>query len=458
MRLRPFVVASACALALLVAAGLSLQAQPSGVPVVLLSIDGMKPDFITAADTYGLKVPHLRKLMADGAYAAGVRGVAPTVTYPSHTTLVTGVSPATHGILNNSPFDPLNTNGAGWYWYAQDIKVPTLWDVAGRAGLVTANVDWPVTIGANIRHSIIQFWRAPIAVPPGSTEDHKMLRALSTPGLLDEAERALGLTYPAGYQYTPADDGKRAKFMAWTIETKKPDFLTGYLASLDEAEHEHGPYEKETFATLEQLDAFVGEVRAAAERTWGPRFVLAVASDHGHIKTDHAVHVNAALRNAGLIDVDAKGNVTAWRAFAWLAGGSAAIVLQDPSDPQVLAKARAAVQAVRDDPSHPIALVVEGADLAPTGGFPGASIVAGLAPGFRTGTALSGALVTTAAAPGGTHGFLPGPRDMESSFFIVGAGVPAGRNLGTIDMRDIAPTLAAKLGVALPTAQGRNRL
>jgi hypothetical protein len=46
---------------------------------------------------------------------------------------------------------------------------------------------------------------------------------------------------------------------------------------------------------------------------------------------------------------------------------------------------------------------------------------------------------------------------MESAFFIAGHDVPAGRSLGTIDMRDIAPTLAAKLGVTLPRAQGRNR-
>lgn len=308
----------------------ALRAQRAGVPVVLLSIDGLKPDYVLDAGRHGLKVPNLRRLVADGAYATGVRGVAPTVTYPSHTTLVTGVSPAEHGILNNSPFDPMDTNASGWYWYAEDVKVPTLWDASGAAGLVTANVDWPVTVGAKIRYSIIQYWRAPVALPPGGDEDHKLLRVLSTPGLLDEAERTLG-PYPAGYRYTAADDGRRAAFMAWMIETKRPDLLTGYLASLDEAQHEHGPYERPTFDTLEELDTLVGQVRSAAERTWGRRFVLAVVSDHGHIRTDRAVQVNAALRQAGLIDVNERGRVRAWRAFAWNAGGSAAIVLKDPA-------------------------------------------------------------------------------------------------------------------------------
>ena len=455
MRVRFTVVGLSFLLAL--AAWPIVRAQARGVPVVLLSIDGLKPDYVLKADTLGLKVPNLRRLVTDGAFATGVRGVTPTVTYPSHTTLVTGVSPAEHGILNNSPFDPLGTNDNGWYWYAEDIKVPTLWDAAAQAGLVTANVDWPVTVGARIRYSIIQFWRAPIAVPPGRDEDHKLLRALSTPGLLDEAEAVLGM-YPAGYRYTPDDDARRAAFMAWMIETKRPGFLTGYLASLDESQHEHGPDDPRTLQTLERIDGFVGQVRAAAQRTWGTRFVLAVASDHGHIETDKAVQFNAAFREAGLIDVDARGVVKAWRAFAWTAGGSAAIVLSDPSDQEVLSRVRTAVRRLAADASAPVDRVLEGEDVRASGGFTGAVMVVGLKAGFRTGSALSGPVVTPVASPGGTHGFLPGPHDMDASLFIVGAGVPAGRSLGAIDMRDVAPTLAAKLGVQLPRAKGRNLL
>lgn len=437
-----------------VAAGQNPVAQRAGVPVILLSIDGLKPDYVLEADRHGLRVPELRRLVRDGASATGVRGVTPTVTYPSHTTLVTGVAPARHGVINNSPFDPMGTNGNGWYWYAEDIRVPTLWDAAAEAGLVTANVDWPVSVGARIRHNIVQFWRAPVAVPPGGTEDHKLLRALSTPGLLDEAERTLG-PYPAGYRYDVPDDERRAAFVAWMIETKRPDVLTAYFAALDEAQHEHGPYDRATFATLEQLDPLVGRVRAAAERTWGRRFVLAVASDHGHIRTDRAVHLNAVLRGAGLIDAHERG-VTSWRAFAWNAGGSAAIVLKDAADQATLARARAAIAAVEADPSHPIERVLEAADVRASGGFPDAALVVGLSAGFRTGSSLNGPTITAVAAPGGTHGFLPGARDMESSFFVVGDGIPPGRSLGSIDMRDIAPTLAGKAGTALPRAEGRN--
>src|SRR5437016_422265 len=129
-------------------------------PVVLISIDGMKPDYVLEADKHGLRIPNLRRLLTEGTYASGVAGVLPTVTYPSHTTMVTGVSPTTHGILSNTPFDPFRRNLEGWNWYAEDIKVSTLWDVVSRAGMVTSSVNWPVTVGANITYNIVQYWRS----------------------------------------------------------------------------------------------------------------------------------------------------------------------------------------------------------------------------------------------------------------------------------------------------------
>ena len=87
-------------------------------PVLMISIDGMKPEYVTEANAHGLRVPFLRSMMRDGVYASGVTGVWPTVTYPSHTTLVTGVTPAEHGIYANTEFDPMREFDGAWYWYA----------------------------------------------------------------------------------------------------------------------------------------------------------------------------------------------------------------------------------------------------------------------------------------------------------------------------------------------------
>ncbi|HXB00681.1 MAG TPA: alkaline phosphatase family protein, partial [Steroidobacteraceae bacterium] len=85
---------------------LAAAARAPAVPVLMISVDGLKPEYVLDADAHGLKIPFLRSLMQGGAYARGVTGVWPTVTYPSHTTLLTGLSPAEHGIYNNLEFDP----------------------------------------------------------------------------------------------------------------------------------------------------------------------------------------------------------------------------------------------------------------------------------------------------------------------------------------------------------------
>jgi predicted AlkP superfamily pyrophosphatase or phosphodiesterase len=444
--IRIVLIAGLCAIAF----GFTARQRSAHTPVILISIDGLKPDYVLEADKHGLKIPNLRRMVKEGASATGVTGVAPTVTYPSHTTLLTGVSPAKHGIITNSPFDPFGKNQSGWYWYAEDVKTPSLWDAVSQAGLTAANIDWPVSVGANVRYNIVQFWRA------STPDDHKLLRALSTKGLLDEAERACG-PYPAGYAYHLPDDARRAKFIAWMIETKKPDFLTGYFSSLDEEQHDTAPYSKKTFETLEGLDALVGEVRAAAQRAYGDRFALAIVSDHGHITAGREVHLNAALQEAGLIELDAAGKVNAWRAYAWSSGGSAGVMLREAGDTEARARARDVVKKLALDPEAGVDRVVEGAEMQPLGGFPAAAFIVGLKPGYKTGGSLKGPVLRTGTA-GGTHGYLPGHRDMEASFFVAGAGVAAGRSLGRIDMRDVAPTLAGLLGVALPSAEGRNLL
>ena len=266
--------------------------------VILLSIDGLKPDYVLEADAHGLKVPNLRLLVAEGAHATAVRGVFPTVTYPSHATMLTGVAPAGHGIYSNHPFDPFGRNQDGWNWYTEDLRAKTLWEAAENAGLRTASVDWPVSVGANVSFNIAQYWRA------GNAEDVKVIRALSTKGLLEEAEAALG-PYPDGNDYSIAADRRRTEFIEFVLEKKEPAFLTAYFSGLDTVEHQFGPYSRETFEALEVLDELVGRLRAKSR-------VLCVVSDHGFLASDRELHLNAALREAGLIDVDASGAVTEW--------------------------------------------------------------------------------------------------------------------------------------------------
>src|SRR5262245_41299549 len=181
----------ALVLAVLVALTGGAAAQDPAPLLMLISVDGLRPDYVTAADRQGLKIPALRRLLAEGAFAEGVQGVVPTTTYPSHTTMLTGVWPAGHGILANTLFDPARAGERAWYWYAEDIRVPTLWDAAARAGWKTASVMWPVSVGARVDWNIPEFWHL------GGPGDAKLMRLVSTPGLLMEMEKELG-EFPRG--------------------------------------------------------------------------------------------------------------------------------------------------------------------------------------------------------------------------------------------------------------------
>ena len=420
---------------------------------MVVSIDGLHPSYVLEADRHGLKVPHLRRLVADGAWTSGARGVLPTVTYPSHTTIVSGVSPRRHGILYNRPFDPLERNRDGWYWYAEDIRVPTLWDAAAAAGLDTASVDWPVTAGARIRWNIVQYWRTDV---PDAPDDRKLSRLLSTPGLLAEAEKALG-PYPSGYAYDVDADRRRVAFSEWILETRRPRLHLAYLSGLDEEQHLSWPLSPKAIAVIEELDSMVGRLRAAAERSGGRRATFAVVSDHGHARTTRELRLNEALRAKGLILLNGVGRVTDWKAYAWGSGGSAAIMLKDPSDVATREVVRELLESLRALPESPIQRVLDGAEAAAEGGFPEAAFVVGVKPEWSIGTRYEDP-VTGPALPGGDHGHLPENGEMDACLFVVGPGIPAGRDLGRVDMRDIAPTLAARIGLNLASAEGRDLL
>lgn len=426
--------------------GLASFAQSRGVPVVLISIDGLKPDYILDADQHKLKVPYLRRILAQGAYAKAVTGVLPTVTYPSHTTMVTGVSPSKHGILYNSPFDPFGKNQSGWMWYAEDIKALTLWEAVSKVGGITSSVDWPVTVGAPVKYNIAQFWRAT------TEDDHKLLKALSTPGLLEAGEKVVG-TYPAGYLYTIEADNRRADFNAWVIANKKPRFHTAYFSVLDEVQHANGPYTREAYDTIEAIDAMIGKVWQAAINA-NKNAVVCVVSDHGFAPYKNALSVNAALRQAGLLEVE-NGKLKDWQAISWGSGGSTAVMLKNNQDDTTRAKVRAVLQQLASDPANGIHRIVETAEARQMGGFPEAAFIVGMKPGYATSSSFEAVLQRNIKG-GGSHGYLRELREMDSSFFIAGAGVPKGKVFDRIDMRDIAPTLAGLLGVKLPNAEGKD--
>jgi len=417
----------------------------SAGPVLMISLDGLRPADVIEAQKKGLKLPNLSQFVKQGAYATGVKNVLPTVTYPDHATLVTGVWPDKHGIGNNEVFDPTGKNLQGWYWYAEDIKVPTLWDAVHAANGVVASVGWPVSVGSPaIDENLPEYWRA------WNEGDLKLLRALATPGLVTRLETETKTPIVAAFSEEPSADAAKTAYAAKIIADFKPRFMTVHLTSLDHYQHEYGPDTDKSKAALEALDTDVGLLVAAAKAA-SPDVAIAVVSDHGFAAVHDAVYLNQALAEAGLIHLDDQGKLKDYDAYAWNAGGSAAIVLKNPDDAAVKAKVEAVLTKLAADPKSGVARYIAKPEIAARGGSDKASYWVD----FKIGWSGSGSFtISKTFTLKGTHGYFPDNKEMRATFMIVGPGIKA-KKLGEIDMRDIAPTLAKILDVKLEKADGK---
>ncbi len=416
--------------------------------VLVLSIDGMGPDYVLRADELKLKIPTLRRFLKDGSYASGVIGVVPTFTYPSHTTLMTGVSPAEHGIHNNTMFDPLGTLRGKVNTDAAAIKVDTLWRAARAAGYVTASVGWPITTGS----TDIDYLMPANAAFEGKATDGEPVEQLAPD---------LHYDHPAGLRELLAPDIQDRpdlsiveRRFAWSmaiLRRYQPTFMTVHLGELDHAEHVSGPFSEMSNRAIESVDARVAQL-IELERSIDPDAYIVIVSDHGQAPIEKAVHLGVLFIQQGLVRPETADRPGSWDAALWPSGGTAAVMLRDPSDQAVQAKVEAVLQETARNPAYGIARILGRDEVVKCGGYPDASYIIEMQIGFRCGNGRKGEIIRKAPHTG-NHGFLPERPEMHASFLVMGPGVAAGRDLGIIDMRQVAPTLAGIMGVRLPAAK-----
>ncbi len=424
---------------LLAGAGVASGHAADKAHLLVISIDGLRPDYVTEADQHGLKIPTLRKFLVEGVYAEGVIGVLPTVTYPSHTTLMTGVWPIEHGVFANQKFNPFAA-GKEQITEVSTIKVKTLWEAAHAADYTVASVGWPVTTGA----AFIDWLLPANAAFEGGDPDG---------GAVTETAKAV-YDRPAGLREQLADalpagklsvDDRRHEWQVAVIRRFKPEFMTAHIGYLDHAEHAHGPFSEQANATLEQVDGRVARL-IAEERAVYPDAYILIVSDHGFLPAERAMSLNALLMQAGLLDVERK----TWQAAAYDTGGSSAIMVRDPGDTATSAKVKAVIAAAAKNPDYGIGRVLTHDEVVARGGISTALLMVEPKSGWRF---VGGRKVTTLVPGTGAHGQFPDQPALRSSFILMGPGVAAGRKLGVIDMRQIAPTIGRILGVKLEAAK-----
>ena len=404
--------------------------------VVIVSVDGLMPR--TYATPGPSKIPVLRSLAAEGAWASGVVGVVPSVTYPSHTTMITGVAPRVHGIGGNRILDPENLSNNAWYWFADAIRTPTLPGAVRSRGLRAGAVNWPVTIGMDLDYLVPEYtpWRHATGL--------RLLDALTAPsGVIQSAEAATGRAFS-----WPFTDRDRVDLAIHIMKTWRPHVLLLHVFETDSAAHLHGPDSPEALEAVERVDGYLGSLLDAARAVIpASRLHFIVVSDHGFARIERQLHPNAALKREGLIDVDEEGRVTGWRAWFHSNGGSGFVYLQNPADEVVRGRVDGVLRALASDPANGIEQIWTAADLATLGADSAAAFGIEMRPPFYSGMG-HGEPISITVDRGG-HGYAPTRPELHASLIMSGPRVRGAGDLGVVRLTQLAPTIASWFEVGL---------
>ncbi len=378
------------------AASPAVRAQDAGVrpTVILISIDGFRADYLDRGVT-----PTLSRLAAEGA-SASMRPSFPTVTFPNHYTLVTGLHPDRHGIVGNTMVDAelggfSQRNVAAvtdrrWWDDGEPI-----WVTAQNAGLVAGTMFWPGS-EADIRGVRPRWWA-------------RFDKAMSGEARVDEVLN--WLDQPAG---------------------DRPDFATLYFDIVDTAGHEFGPDTPETDAALRAVDSQIARlVQGLQSRGTYDRTVLVIVSDHGMAATSP----ERVVRLQDIVDPEAV-QVVYWGPVNFInpvPGREAEVdAALSVSRPHLDCWRKADVPARLILSSH--RRVTAWVCMAEIGWL------------------LSSRPIVSA---GGAHGYDNAAPEMAALFIARGPGVAAGVRLTDMDSVDVHPFLARLLGIRVPAGDGR---
>ena len=390
--------------------------------MVLVSLDAM----------YKADMLKLKKCMPEEEWLTGsavsleVKTVFPALTYPAHTTLVTGCEPARHGIGQNQPFQPeKQPEMRAWYWEERQVKRETLFQAVKREGGRCASMLWPVTGKSRAIR-----WNFPeVLALPGENQVLKML-AYGTPGWILHMElkhgrerKSIHEPYLSDYAVTLAED---------VIRAHQPELTALHLVDVDEMRHRHGVNSTEAWEGIKRNVKRVSTLWQVMQSTPGMEdALLVVVSDHGQADVNRPVNLCELMEKAGL-RVQVQSN-----------GMSAYIFTEDA----VRVKTWLGEHMEDAGASH----VYDRAELDALGCIPGPSLAVEAAPGVVFADGLPQAKREKA-----THGFGPG-REEENCLLLVKGRHISGKGMPqTMPMRDVAPTLAGLMGITLRDAEGKD--
>ena len=357
--------------------------------VVLVSFDGFHPTYLTRFDT-----PHFDRLAARGMRAAGLVSVFPSLTFPGHYSIATGLHPEAHGVVGNRFFDPArdaefsyrrpgDAQDGSW-WGGEPI-----WVTAETQGMVSAAFFFPGT-EADVGGIRPSHWRPYDGSVPNRERIDQVLAWLALP---------------------PA---------------QRPHLVTLYFSLVDSAGHRLGPGDPDMRRSVKSADALLGNLMQGLDALpHADRIAVVVVSDHGMAAPDpdRTTVLPQVAELAGVRVVAAGPSVSLHVGDPERAGD-----LRDRLNARMV-HARAYLR--EELPAH---LHARGnARLGDLLVMPAGMGMVRLAPG--------------STPPAGMHGWDPTLPEMHGIFLAAGPGIASSVTLPTVDAVDVYPLVARLLGL-----------
>lgn len=411
--------------------------------VVIISIDGFRPDFYRDPSWGAV---NLRRMATAGVSADGVNSIFPSLTFPNHTSIMTGVRSEHHGIFHNSPFSPKER--PEWYWYEKDITAKTLWDAVEEKNGVTASVNWPVSVGAPVDYNI------PIVKRRGFTQLEITSRYSVPEGLMDEVQKqATGRLDSISFN-TNEDlfimDENVGRITGYLIRQYKPALTTVRLSCVDHFEHLQGREGDKVVRAVANADGAVGHILESIQRAGiEDSTVIIVTGDHGFVDVHTSFSPNYLLKTAGLYDDNGSGT---WRARFKPAGGSSFLYVNDPDDERTVDAIRELLQA-RPEFKENKFRIIDRHQLDNAGSDPAAAFALAGARGFSFVGSEKGPFAKHINR--GTHGYYPDFAEIQTGFVAFGPSLRKGGVIPVMETVDVAALVAALLHLDMPDMQGK---
>ncbi|MDM5315432.1 alkaline phosphatase family protein [Fictibacillus sp. b24] len=402
------------------------------------------------------QLPHFKDFLQRGSHCKHVETIYPSVTYPCHTTIVTGNYPKNHGVVNNTFLQPGRVS-PDWYWHRKHVRGTTLYDEAKNAGMKTAALLWPVTARANIDYNMPEIFanrkyhhQIPVSLINGSKRYQ-----------LDMNRRFGHLRN--GLHQPELDDFVLASTVH-TIKNKKPQLLLVHFVDLDSQRHYHGFSSKEAMDALKRHDNRLGKiVQALKDADIYDDTTIAVLGDHSALDEYKAIKLNVLFREHHLLDVDTKGRLKNWKAYCKSCDGSAYIYVKNSSDTHTKEVVRRLLENLISNETNGIEKIYSQKEAEAMGADENCSFMVEAKRGFYFNEEYEGTLfheitdrdVRAKRYTHACHGYSPEKENYTTILMLAGKGVQQDAVIRSMHLVDEGPTFARLLGLNLGQTDGQ---